>query len=135
MGTLLGLLAGVAFTRLTLRGLATVWRDAVGTSNFHYHAETSSLLMGAGLSLAAAIGSMALAQRGQTRRSLAGLLASGAEVEPGGVVAGPFRARLGLGIGVVGLLGALVLMATGGRGHGPEMAGMFFCSGLLVSNT
>ena len=68
----------------------------------------------------------------QTRRWLAGLLASGAEVEPGGVVAGPFRARLGLGIGVVGLLGALVLMATGGRGHGPEMAGMFFCSGLLV---
>jgi ABC-type antimicrobial peptide transport system permease subunit len=132
LGTLLGLLAGVAFTQLTLRGLATIWRGAVGTSNFLYHAEASSLLTGAGLSLVAAIGAMALAQRGQIRRSLASLLASGAEVESGGAIAGPFRARLGLGIGVAGWFGALVLMTTGGRGHGPEMAGVFFCSGLLV---
>ena len=132
LGTLLGLLGGVAFTKLTLYGLATIWREAVGTSNFLYHAETSSLLTGAGLTLTAAIGAMALAQRGQTRRSLAGLLASGAEVEMGGAVTRGWRAHLGLGIGVAGLFGALVLMASGGRGQGPEMAEVFFCSGLLV---
>ena len=132
LGTLLGLLGGVAFTKLTLYGLATIWREAVGTSNFLYHAETSSLLTGAGLTLPAAIGAMALAQRGQTRRSLASLLASGAEVEMGGAVTRGWRAHLGLGIGVAGLFGALVLMASGGRGQGPEMAEVFFCSGLLV---
>jgi len=132
LGTLLGLLGGIGFTKLTLCGLATVWREAVGTSNFRYHAETSSLLMGAGLSFLTAIGAMALAQRGQTRRSLAGLLASGAEVEGGGAVAGGWRTHLGLGIGGAGLFGALVLMATAGRGQGPELAGVFFGSGLLV---
>ncbi|MEI8288478.1 MAG: ABC transporter permease [Verrucomicrobiota bacterium] len=132
LGTLLGLLADVAFTKLTLHGLATVWRGAVGTSSFLYHAETSSLLTGAGLSLLAAIGAMALAQRGLTRRSLAGLLASGAEVELGGAPASGFRRHLGLGIGVAGLLGAVVLVATNRHGQGPELAEVFFCSGLLV---
>ncbi len=132
LGTLLGLLGGVAFARLTLHGLATVWRGAVGTSHFLYHAETSSLLTGAGLSLLAAIGAMALVQRGQTRRSLAALLASGAEVEMGGAPARGFRAHLGLGLGVASLLGAVVLVATAGRGKGPELAEVFFCSGLLV---
>jgi putative ABC transport system permease protein len=132
LGTLLGLLAGVAFTKLTLHGLATVWRGAVGTSSFLYHAEKFSLLTGAGLSLLAAIGAVALAQRGQTRRSLAGLLASGAEVEMGGTPARGFRRYLGLVIGVVGLLGAVLLVATGGRREGSEMAEVFFCSGLLM---
>jgi hypothetical protein len=75
---------------------------------------------------------MALAQRGQTRRSLAGLLASGAEVEMGGAPASGFRRHIGLGIGVAGLLGAIVLMATNRHGQGPEMAEVFFCSGLLM---
>jgi ABC-type antimicrobial peptide transport system permease subunit len=132
LGTLLGLLSGVAFTKLTLYGLATVWHGAVGTAKFLYHAETSSLLTGAGLSLLAAIGAMALVQRGQTRRSLAGLLASGAEVEMGGAPAQGFSAHLGLVAGVAGLLGAVVLVATAGHGKGSELAGMFFCSGLLV---
>ena len=132
LGTLLGLLGGVAFTKLTLHGLATVWRGAVVTSNFLYHAETTSLITGAGLSLVAALGAMALAQRGLTRRSLAGLLASGAEVEMGGAPTSGFRRHLGLGIGVASLFGAVVLVATSSHGEGPEMAEMFFCSGLLV---
>jgi len=132
LGTLLGLLSGVAFTKLTLHGLATVWRGAVGTANFCYHAETTSLLTGAGLGLFAAIGAMVLVQRGQTRRSLASLLASGAEVERGGAPASGFRAHLGVGLGVAGLLGALVLVAASGRGQGSEQAEVFFCSGLLV---
>jgi len=132
LGTLLGLLSGTVFTKLTLLGLATVWRGAVGTSNFLYHAETTSLLMGAGLGLSAAIGAMMLVQRGQTRRSLSALLASGAEVESAGVPARGFRAYLGLGLGVVGSLGAVVLVVTSGRGQGPEQAEVFFCSGLLV---
>jgi putative ABC transport system permease protein len=132
LGTLLGLLAGVAFTKLTLHGLATIWRGAVGTSNFIYHEETTSLITGAGMSLLAAIGAMALAQRGQTRRSLAGLLASGAEVEMGGAPASGFHRHLGLGIGVTGLLGAVALVATSSHGQGPELAEVFFCSGLLV---
>ncbi len=132
LGTLLGLLGGVVFTKLTLQGLATVWRGAVGTSSFIYHAETPSLITGAGLSLLAAIGAMALAQRGLTQRSLAGLLASGAEVELGGAPASGLRRNLGLGIGAGCLLGAVALVATNRHGQGSEMAEVFFGSGLLV---
>ncbi len=132
LGTLLGLPAGLAFTQLTLRALATVWRGAVGAGDFFYHAELTSLLTGAGLSLFAAFGAMALTQRGQTRRALAALLASGAEVESGGAPARGWRANLGWGIGVIGLFSAVALVLTADSGKGAEMAETFFCAGLLA---
>ena len=52
VGSLVGLVGGVAYARAMLRGLSTIWRDAVGTTSLGYHAEAATLAMG----LIAAIG-------------------------------------------------------------------------------
>ncbi|MCX7888025.1 MAG: ABC transporter permease, partial [Verrucomicrobiae bacterium] len=93
LGTILGVAAGVGYTKLTLLGLQTVWRDAVGTISFQYHAEPSTLLVGAALSVLAAAGAMWLAQRRQMRRAPVELLGRG--VGAGDVVGSGIGRRAG----------------------------------------
>ncbi len=69
LGTVVGVAAGVAYTRLTLLGLQTVWRGAVGTMSFQYHAEAATLAIGAVSSLAVASGTMWWVQRRQMSRT------------------------------------------------------------------
>ncbi len=127
LGTLAGLAMGIGYTRLTLLGLATIWRGAAGAMPMVYHAEPLTLVIGASLSLLAAGGSMAIVQRGQARRAPATLLAGGADAEmPGG------RSRSGLWIGMAALLGAVVLLAMAGRAQGEEAAGIFFGAGACL---
>ncbi len=69
LGTFVGVVAGVVYTKLTLFGLRTIWRGAVGAMSFEYHAEPATLAMGVGLSLVAALGAMWWAQRRQMKRA------------------------------------------------------------------
>jgi ABC-type lipoprotein release transport system permease subunit len=126
VGTIVGVVAGMVYTKLTLYGLATVWRKAVGVSGFQYHAEPGTLLVGTGLSLAAAVAAIWLAQRGQTRRAPAELLSGEHETEWS-----VRRASRGWGLwlGVLALLGALATLAFAGSGTNPEV---FFTAGTLV---
>ena len=147
LGTLLGVLAGVVYTKLTLFGLSTVWRGAVGATTFRYHAEPGSLVLGAGLSLLAAGAAMALVQRGQARRTPAELLARGAEMElyetrnrevsPAGwprfrTWLLRLRRHAGWSIGGLGLLGAAALLLTSGGGQRPAAAESFFGAGACL---
>ncbi len=102
LGTALGVIGGVAYTKLALLGLATVWRGAVGAAQFRYHAEPATLAAGAGASLAAAFLAMWLAQRGQMRRAPGELLAGAGEP--------PRSRRWGLWLGVSAGAGALALL-------------------------
>ena len=77
LGTAAGVLAGVVYTKLTLYGLATVWRTAVNAASFQFHIQPSTLLIGVLAGALAAIAAMWLAARGQARRPAAQLLASG----------------------------------------------------------
>ena len=81
-GTALGVLGGAAYTKLALLGLSTVWRGAVGAAQFRYHAEMTTLLAGAGASVAAALLAMWLVQRQQMRRAPAELLGGSALAQP-----------------------------------------------------
>ena len=117
LGTLAGLVLGVAYTRLTLFGLATVWRDAAGALPLVYHAEPLTLALGAGLNLLAAGIALALVQRGQSKRAPSALLAGSGETElPRG------KGRLGLVIGLCGLLIAGVMIWTGRGGQDQQAA-------------
>jgi len=118
LGTLVGVAAGAAYTKLTLLGLQTVWRGAVGTMSFQYHAEPGTLVIGAASSLATALGAMWWAQRGQMRS---------APVELFGEQKRTSR-RLIPTIAIVSLLGAVALLTM-------RNAGAFFGAGacLLVA--
>lgn len=127
VGTLAGLALGIGYTRLTLLGLATIWRGAAGAMPMVYHVEPMTLVIGAALSLIAATAAMALVQRSQTRRAPVTLLTGGAEAEmPTG------RSRIGLWLGTVSLTGAIAMLVFAFRAHGQEAAGIFFGAGACL---
>ena len=104
LGTALGVIGGVAYTNLTLRGLETVWRGAVGAAQFRYHAEPGTLAMGATASLAAAFLAMVLVQRRQMRRTPVELLAGE------GKLPSAHAQQWGLWLGATALVGAVALL-------------------------
>ncbi|SPE61413.1 conserved membrane hypothetical protein [Verrucomicrobia bacterium] len=126
VGTAFGVGAGVLYTKLTLYGLSTVWHKASSVSAFQYHAEPVTLLLGAGLSLAAAIVAMWLSQRRQARRTPAELLGGETGMAEAGVRS---SRRWGSWFGAVALLAAIATLALAGRGATP---GVFFTAGLLA---
>ena len=118
LGTLVGVAAGIAYTKLTLLGLQTVWRGAVGTMSFQYHAEPATLAIGAASSLVVALGAMWWVQRGQMRRAPVELFSEQRQTSR----------RLVPTIAIISLLGAVALLPMGN-------AGAFFGAGacLLVA--
>ncbi len=126
LGTLLGIAGGIVYTKLTLHGLATVWRGAVGAAQFRYHAEPVTLVTGAAASLVVAFLAMVFVERRQMRRTPVELLAgSGAPVME--------SRRWGLWLGMVAGLGAVALLplrnaeAFFGAGACLLIAGIGFC--------
>jgi putative ABC transport system permease protein len=125
VGGILGALAGLLYARLMLRGLTTIWRDAVGTSSLSFHAEPVTILTG--IFAAAAVGTITvwLVLRKQARQPARELLAGeGTEAGP----RGPSR----------GLWVALAAWAAGGGLVGwafwsgdTANAGAFFGAGTL----
>ncbi len=105
LGTLVGVLGGIAYTKLTLHGLATVWRGAVGAAQFRYHAEPVTLVTGAAASLIVAFLAMVFVQRRQMRLAPVELLAGGGELSL------PRSRRWGLWMGVVAGVGGMALLS------------------------
>ena len=108
-------------------------------------ADPLTLALGAGLNLFAAGCALAVVQRGQSKRAPASLLAGSAEEFPSSLRCSMLdvrrsmfvrlRQHLGLVIGVVGLLLAIAMLATGGHGQDQQAAETFFGAGacLLMS--
>jgi putative ABC transport system permease protein len=132
LGALAGIAAGTAYTKLTLRGLATVWKTAVSGAAFQFHAEPATLAIGAVASVLVSVFAMWLAARGQARRPAAQLLASGGELELGGAPARGVRAHLGVWLGALSLVGALALIGYSAGGKNPDAAETFFEAGMLL---
>ena len=77
LGALLGAAGAVWYARAMLHALSTVWRDAVGTSDLHFHAEPATLAGGIIGSVLVAIFTLWLALRKQVQRPARELLAGG----------------------------------------------------------
>jgi ABC-type lipoprotein release transport system permease subunit len=141
-GTLAGLALGVVYTRLTLLGLATIWRGATGALALGYHAEPLTLALGAGLNLLAAGLALAMVQRGQSKRAPASLLSGSSEEIPSSLrcsmlnvrcsMFARLRRHIGLVIGFFGLLIAIALLATGRHGQDQQAAEAFFGAGACL---
>ena len=77
LGALLGAAGAVWYARAMLHALSTVWRDAVGTSDLHFHAEPATLAGGIIGSVLVAVFTLWLALRKQVQRPARELLAGG----------------------------------------------------------
>ena len=84
LGAVLGAGGAVWYARAMLHALSTVWRDAVGTSDLHFHAEPATLAGGIIGSVLVAVFTLWLALRKQVQRPARELLAGGGEEHDGG---------------------------------------------------
>lgn len=125
-GSMLGILPGLAYTKLALLGLSSVWSGAVGGGRFHFAARPATMIIGAVSTVVCAVFAMWLAQRRQFRRPVAELLARSTELEFSGA---KLRARTGTVTGVAGLLLAVAMLVMARGKHGAEAAEVFFGAG------
>ena len=73
-GSVLGVCGAVLYTKLVLRALATVWRGAVGTSDFVFTLKAGTLVIGVVSGVVIAVLAMWWASRRQARRTARELL-------------------------------------------------------------
>jgi ABC-type antimicrobial peptide transport system permease subunit len=128
IGAVLGCVGAVAFTRLVLKALTTVWRSAVGAVEFSFSASPLSLIGGSLGSIAVAFLAMWLASRRQLRRQASELL-SGESSSAGVAQYGKQRGRRP-SASVVTILATVVALALAAFGKGN--AGAFFGAGALL---
>jgi len=129
LGAGTGIAGGLAYARALLRGLETVWSDAIGGVPLHFHARPTTLVMGATITVLVSWLAMRLALGRQMRRTARQLLADGGLEELPAEVAGSGWARwLALGTG----LAAALLVAVAFIRHDTANAGLFFGAGGLV---
>ncbi|MEO8354036.1 MAG: ABC transporter permease, partial [Chthoniobacteraceae bacterium] len=126
VGTLLGAVGALIFTKLVLRALSTVWNEAVGAVQFEFAATLGSLLGGSIASVLMAVFAMWLASRRQLRKSARALLSGGDQDAISSADRKLRRTRWPLLIAIVCLLAALCLVITS---KSPEV---FFTAGSLL---
>lgn len=131
LGGLIGMAGGIGYAQAMLYGLATLWRDAVGTSALRFHATPTTLVIGLFASVVVSAVTIWIVLRKQARRPARELLAEGAgeNVQCAMPNAQGRRARwvaLGSGVAALGMIG---WAAFGGDG---ASAGLFFGAGGLL---
>ncbi len=131
LGGAAGMLGGIGYARAVLRGLRTLWRDAVGTSALHYHATPQTLAIGASAGIVVSAITVALVLRKQARRPARELLAEGADAESQTLnlrFSGRSRGA------IIAIVASLVALAIVGWAFWREetAAGAFFGAGALL---
>lgn len=131
LGGLAGALAGQFYAKAMLRGLSTIWRDAVGTSALAYYGQPATLIIGALAGTVVAFLVIAISSRRQARKAPHELLSPGAESSVG-VAPGPGWAR-----GTRPLLGGMISSLLGvsllgfGAMQSQSSPSIFFGAGAL----
>ncbi len=132
IGAVVGTVGGVAYTRVVLWGLATVWQSAVGASDLVFHARPLTLVAGAAAGIVVALVTVWLTLRRQARAPARELLAAGADADLQTAVPRGVRPWFGLGLALVCALGAAALLVTMASAKGRAQAGVFFGAGALL---
>src|SRR5262249_26496880 len=81
LGGIAGALAGSGYARAMVRGLTTVWRDAVASAALSYHATLGTMLLGIAASVIVGLLTIGLVLRKQAERPAHELLAEGGDLE------------------------------------------------------
>jgi putative ABC transport system permease protein len=132
IGGMIGVAGGVAYAKAMLYGLATLWRDAVGTSTLYFHATPTTVVIGFFASVVVCAVTIWFVLRKQARHPARELLAQGGEENvPSAGSKIPVASRSGW-IALVGGLGAVILIALAMFKGDSSSAGTFFGAGALL---
>jgi ABC-type lipoprotein release transport system permease subunit len=130
-GAIAGSAAGLLYTRAMIYGLATVWRMAVSGSQIHFHAEPTTLFVGALGGTAVSLIAIWLTLRRQVSRPARELLTGNLEWQF--CTARPTsRVKLGFWVAAFAAAGAAVLLIVVATGDSTAVAGAFFGAGALL---
>jgi putative ABC transport system permease protein len=132
MGGVLGAAAGTIYARAMLRGLTSVWRNAVGTSALRYHSTPATLATGICAGGIVAAISIWLALRKQAGRPARELLAQGADLELFAMDGKRQRRSRGFWIGCGATVVALGMVGAALLRHDTTSAETFFSAGALL---
>jgi putative ABC transport system permease protein len=127
-GGILGAALGILYNLALLRGLNTLWIDAVGVSSIEIYVKPSSLLVGALSGMVIALLTMWGLSARQARRSPAELQRLGRRARPNSAV----YPLLFLIPGSLAAAAAIALVATGIGERGNPMGRFFAAGGLLL---
>jgi putative ABC transport system permease protein len=114
VGALIGAAAGVGYTWLMIRGLTTWWVSAIGTTMLAVHIEPSTVVIGVGCGIAAALLAVIWGVWRLGRAQAASLLAGAWGHAIVSVAGGALGDKVIL---VAGLMGGLALLALGAAGR------------------
>ena len=130
-GAALGAAGGVFYAQAMLYGLATVWKEAVGTSAISFHFQWETLLLGSLGGAVAAWLTIWLTARAQASRPARELLQSAGVEE----VFEQEGSRWIFSVGIVSFVGAVGLIVWALAAREEQSVGLFFGAGglLLVS--
>ena len=130
-GVALGAAGGVVYAQAMLYGLATVWKEAVGTSAISFHFQWETLLLGSLGGAIAAWLTIGLTARAQASRPARELLQSAGAEE----VFGREGSRWFSSVGIVSFAAAVGLIGWALAARDEQSVGLFFGAGglLLVS--
>ncbi|MBP8260034.1 MAG: ABC transporter permease [Verrucomicrobia bacterium] len=140
LGTIVGIAGGIAYARLMIHALSTVWSGAVAAAALGFHLEPWTVLKGALAAVGVALAALAWSLRRQARQPIHELLTASAEPESAEAAAArpPQRGLyLATGAGAAGFL----LMGLGGMNPDalvPAFFGagtLFLIAGLGVAHT
>jgi ABC-type antimicrobial peptide transport system permease subunit len=130
-GAIAGSAAGLLYTKGMIYGLATVWRTVVSGSQIHFHAEPTTLFVGALGGTAVSLIAIWLTLRRQVSRPARELLAGNLEWQF--FTTRPIsRVKLGFWVAAFAAAGAAVLLIVVATGDSTAVAGAFFGAGALL---
>jgi ABC-type antimicrobial peptide transport system permease subunit len=138
---LIGAFAGLAYTRVVVLALTSVWKDAVAASALRYHAEPVTLAGGALAGFMVALATSWLVVRKQGSIPVRELLTASGGQQPAAASAGASRRKQragsrrwlpGLRSVLVCGVGGLAALAAGVAGDHTQAAAAFFGAGALL---
>ncbi len=129
LGALFGIAGGMAYTRLMIYALGTIWRDAVSAAAIQFHAEPVTILAGVLSSCLAGLFTIWLAVRRQGTRPAQELLSnlSSMKISPG-----RNRSKFSFRIMMLSAMAILVLLAGSILFSKKTAAGLFFGIGAIM---
>jgi len=132
VGGVIGTAGGIAYAKAMLRGLSTVWRNAIGATALHYHATGQTLVVGTFVSFFVGVLTIWVTLRRQAQQPARERMAEGAQ-ENGWRTAGGARKK-SRGAWVTGIAGILAAGLIGGAiwKHDTSSAETFFSAGVLL---